>query len=40
MIRHVKYVTYKVFANAMDALVHDATDHTKDIMEDISVKDV
>ena len=34
---HTCKVCYKVFPNSKDALSHTATDHTKDIMENISV---
>ena len=37
---HTCKICYKIFPNSMDALVHTATDHTKDIMEDISKTDV
>ena len=37
---HTCKVCSKVYPNSMDALVHTATEHTKNIMEDISKIDV
>ena len=39
-IDHTCKICYKVFPYSMDALVHTATEHTKNIMEDISKIDV
>ena len=37
---HTCKICYKVFPKSMDALVHMATNHIKNIMEDISKIDV
>ena len=39
-IDHTCKICYKLFSNSMDALVHTATEHTKNIMEDISKIDI